>query len=343
MMNRLYPLKFKPIIKDKIWGGTRLKNLLNKKCKSDKAGESWEISGFPGNISRVRNGFLAGNSLEELLEVYMGDLVGEGVFEKFGTLFPLLFKFIDANDALSVQVHPGDDLARKYFGSYGKTEIWYIIEAEKNAEIITGFNREVDQEQYRQHLKNKTLLAVLNKEKVKAGDVFFLPAGRIHAIGSGILLAEIQQTSDATLRIFDYDRLDEKGRPRELHIERAFDAIDFKVYASYATKYEKVPDQPARLARCEYFTVNYMELTKTLNKDYMSLDSFVVYMVVDGNFTIHYHENDKEKVSKGETVLLPAELKNVRLVPDGSAKILEIYIEGLVHKDRSEELLDKLF
>ncbi len=342
-MNQLYPLKFKPIIKDKIWGGTRLKNLLHKNCKTDKAGESWEISGFPDSVSKVKNGFLAGNSLEELLEVYMGDLAGDGVFEKFGTLFPLLIKFIDANDALSVQVHPDDDLSRKLFGSYGKTEMWYIIEAEKDAEIITGFKQQVSHEKFLQHLKDKTLLTILNKETAVAGDVFFLPAGRIHAIGNGILLAEIQQTSDATLRIYDYDRLDEKGKSRELHTDKALEAIDFKIYPAYKTQYRKNPDQSNNLARCEYFTVNYLELNKPIEKDYITLDSFVIYLCMEGSFTIQYHHNGKEKMVKGETVLLPAELKNVLLIPDTTARILEIYIEGLAQKNKSEELLDRLF
>ncbi|MBN1791611.1 MAG: class I mannose-6-phosphate isomerase [Bacteroidales bacterium] len=342
-MNQLYPLKFKPIIKDKIWGGTRLKNLLHKNCKTDKAGESWEISGFPGSVSKVKNGFLAGNSLEELLEVYMGDLAGDGVFEKFGTLFPLLTKFIDANDALSVQVHPDDELGRRLFGSYGKTEMWYIVEAEKDAEIITGFNQQISPEKYLQHLNDKTLLTILNKETAVAGDVFFLPAGRIHAIGKGILLAEIQQTSDATLRIYDYDRLDEKGRSRELHTDKALEAIDFKTYPTYKTEYLKNPDQSNNLARCEYFTVNYLELNKPVEKDYIALDSFVIYLCIEGSFTIQYHHNGKEKMVKGETVLLPAELKNVSLIPDTTAKILEIYIEGLAQKNKSEELLDRLF
>ncbi len=342
-MNQLYPLKFKPIIKDKIWGGTRLKNLLNKNCKTDKAGESWEISGFPGSVSKVKNGFLAGNSLDELLEVYMGDLAGDGVFEKFGTLFPLLVKFIDANDILSVQVHPGDELGRKWFSSYGKTEIWYIIEAEKDAEIIVGFNRQVSREQYLEHIKDNTILSILNKEKAAAGDVFFLPAGRIHAIGSGILLAEIQQTSDATLRIYDYDRLDEKGRPRELHTDKALEAIDFKLYPAYKTQYQKKPGYSCNLTRCDYFTVNYLELFEPIDKEYVTLDSFVIYMCVEGSFTIRYHNNENEKVIRGETVLLPAELKNVMLIPDSRAKILEIYIEGLAQTNRSEELLDRIF
>lgn len=342
-MNQLYPLKFKPIIKDKIWGGTRLKSILHKNCKTDKAGESWEISGYPGEVSKISNGFLAGNSLEELIEVYMGDLIGDSVFEKFGTLFPLLIKFIDANDALSVQVHPGDQLAMKQFNSFGKTEMWYIVEAEQNAEIIAGFNQPVTIEKYQEHLANKSLLALLNKEKAHQGDVFFLPAGRIHAIGAGILLAEIQQTSDATLRIYDYDRLDDKGQPRELHTEKALEAIDFKQYPAYKTTYEKVPGKPSNLASCTYFTVNLLMLEKNMDKDYMDLDSFVIYMCIRGSFSIAFGENQQESVKAGDTILLPAEIKVVRLIPHPSSEVLEVYIPGDSSKNRIKSVLENLF
>jgi mannose-6-phosphate isomerase len=342
-MNQLYPLKFKPIIKEKIWGGTRLRHLLNKKCKTNKAGESWEISGYPGSISKVKNGFLAGNSLEELIEVYMGDLVGDGVFEKFGTLFPLLVKFIDADVALSVQVHPGDELARRQFESYGKTEMWYVIAAEKDAEIIIGFNKQLNKDSFLDHVNNKTLLSVLNREKTQTGDVFFLPAGRVHATGAGILVAEIQQTSDATLRIYDYDRLDDKGKPRELHVEKALEAIDFKLYPTYKTSYEKKPGMPNQLAKCDYFTTNLFTVDREIERDYAHLDSFVIYMCLEGRFTLRYRNGETEKAEKGETLLLPAEIKNVSIAPEGSAKFLEVYIEGLTIGDRTENILEKLF
>jgi mannose-6-phosphate isomerase len=322
-MNRLYPLKFKPIIKDKIWGGTRLKTLLNKKTKTDKAGESWEISGYPGSVSQVKNGFLAGNSLEELIEVYMGDLVGDSVFEKFGTLFPLLIKFIDANDILSIQVHPDDELAREQFGSFGKTEMWYIIQAEAGSEIIVGFNQAVTKESYLSHLNNKTLLS-------------------IHAIDKGILLAEIQQTSDATLRIFDFDRVDDKGKPRELHTEKALETIDFKVYPGYKTNYPKVPDQPNLLATCRYFTTNYFNLTKKIEREYHEIDSFVIYMCLKGKITLVHNSDEKEHLSTGDTVLLPAEIKKVQLIPEGEAKLLEIYIDGLPGRGNLDAILDKI-
>ncbi|HJZ39780.1 MAG TPA: type I phosphomannose isomerase catalytic subunit [Bacteroidales bacterium] len=342
-MNQLYPLKFKPIIKDKIWGGTRLRQMLNKKCKTDKAGESWEISGYPGSVSRVKNGFLAGNSLEELIEVYMGDLVGDGVFEKFGTLFPLLVKFIDANDTLSVQVHPGDDLARRQFESYGKTEMWYVIAAEKDAEIIVGFNKQLSKDAFMDHMNNKTLLSVLNTEKTHPGDVFFLPAGRVHATGGGILVAEIQQTSDATLRIYDYDRLDDKGNTRELHIEKALEAIDFKLYPAYKTRYEKKPGLPNLLAKCEYFTTNLFTIDNEIERYYVNLDSFVIYMCLEGSFTLRYRNGAVETAEKGETLLLPAEIKNVAISPKGPAKFLEVYIEGLTDGDQTNNILEKLF
>ncbi len=343
-MNLLYPLKFKPIIKDKIWGGNRLKNVLNKKTKTDKAGESWEISGYPGSISKVSNGFLTGNTLEEIIEVYMGDIVGDQVFEKFGTLFPLLIKFIDANDILSVQVHPDDKLAEKQFGSYGKTEMWYVISAEKDSEIIVGFKVGVDRDQYLQHLGNKTLMNILNREKAVPGDVFFLPAGRIHAIGSGILLAEIQQTSDATLRIYDYDRLDDKGKPRELHTDKALEAIDFGAVNQYKTSYDKVPDQSNTLVSCPYFTTNILDITRSLEKDYNPIDSFVIYMCLNSTFNIIYRDGESEPVKMGETVLLPADLKHIRLVPEGgSARLLEIYIEGDNNVERAEDLINRLF
>jgi mannose-6-phosphate isomerase len=342
-MNKLYPLKFKPIIKDKIWGGTRLKTTLHKTAKTDKAGESWEISGFPGNVSKVKNGFLAGNNLEELIEIYMGDLIGDSVFEKFGTLFPLLIKFIDANDALSIQVHPNDKLADKMFGSYGKTEMWYIIESDKDADIIVGFSQNVTKEALKQHLEDKTLLSLLNREKTAPGDVFFIPSGRIHAINGGILLAEIQQTSDATLRVYDYDRLDEKGNLRELHIEKALEAIDFKTYPSYKTQYGKIPNKPNNLITCDYFTTNCILLNHEITRDYRELDSFVVYMCIDGSFQVLFDEKEFEPVRNGETVLLPAALKNVKLIPETNCKILEIYIEGLPKENYTEDLLESLF
>jgi mannose-6-phosphate isomerase len=213
MKTSLYPLKFKPIIKDKIWGGPKLRDVLGKKA-SDKAGESWEISAVAGDISVVENGFLAGNTLEELVEIYMGELVGDKIYEKFSVEFPLLIKFIDAADFLSIQVHPDDIMARERHNSFGKSEMWYVVESDKG-ELIVGFNQKLDKEQYLSCVKNGTLKKIMNRKEVASGDIYYMPAGRVHAIGAGVLLAEIQQTSDVTYRIYDWDRMDDKGEPRE--------------------------------------------------------------------------------------------------------------------------------
>jgi mannose-6-phosphate isomerase len=325
-MNKLYPLKFHPILKDKIWGGKKLNEILYKQKAGKKCGESWEISTVNNNISVVSNGFLEGNNLEELIEIYMGDLVGDKVYEKFGLEFPLLIKFIDATDDLSIQVHPDDKVAMERHNSFGKTEMWYIIDAEPGSKLISGFNKEITREEYLDILKSGRLREVLNFEESKAGDVFFMPTGRIHAIGAGILLAEIQQTSDITYRIYDWDRKDKDGKSRELHTEEALDVIDFKRYNSYRTNYEKSINQTVKLEQCDYFTTNLMRFNHTVEKDFNLIDSFVIYMCTEGKLSILSHENQGVELNKGETVLIPAELKNIILMPEIESKVLEVYI-----------------
>jgi mannose-6-phosphate isomerase len=327
-MRELYPLKFKPVFKEVIWGDQRLKTELNKDIPTDrKIGESWEVSAVKDNYSFVNNGFLAGNSLPELIEVYMGDLVGEKIFDKYGQEFPLLLKFIDANDVLSIQVHPDDELARSRHNSNGKTEMWYVIAAEEGAELISGFNREMDKDTYLRHLKNNTLPEILNHEKVKAGDVFFLPAGRVHAIGAGILLAEIQQTSDITYRIFDWNRVGKDGKPRQLHTDEALDAIDYEYYGDYKTHYELKQNEASTLVQCNYFTTNVLEQDKPRQRDLIELDSFVVYMCMDGKVEITYNEENSVVMEKGETILVPAAIEHLAYKPHPYAKLLEVYIE----------------
>lgn len=327
-MEGLYPLKFAPIYKEKIWGGNKMKTILGKDFgKLPNCGESWELSGVEGNVSVVSNGYLAGNSLEELVEVYMGDLVGDKVFENFGNEFPLLIKFIDANDDLSIQVHPDDELAAERHNSYGKTEMWYVLQADPGSKLQSGFNREVDQETYIEKLENGELTSILNFEEVAPGDVFFIPAGRVHAIGKGILLAEIQQTSDVTYRIYDYERLDASGNIRELHNDLAIDAIDFTVWPEYKSKYTPRANESVELVKCNYFTTNLLELNRKLEKDYNQLDSFVIYMCLDGELNLET-ESGSEKFRKGETILLPASIENVILKPVTPAvKLLEVYID----------------
>ena len=323
----LYPIKFKPILKDKIWGGQKLSTYLNKDISHLlNCGESWEISGVPGDISVVANGFLAGNTLEELIEIYMGDLMGDKVFEKFGQDFPLLIKFIDANDVLSIQVHPDDATSKERHNAYGKTEMWYVLQADEGAELISGFRKDSNKEEYLEHLEKKTLTDLLNKEEVHEGNVFFIPSGRVHAIGSGILLTEIQQTSDVTYRIYDWDRKDAQGNGRELHTDLALDVIDFKYHDNYKTQYSVIDNIESNLASCEYFTTNLLEFDKTINKDYNLIDSFVIYICLEGNFSIDFGADDPCSLQKGETVLIPAEIKTFDLRPNPKAKILEVYI-----------------
>lgn len=326
-MKQLYPLKFKSIYKEKIWGGNNLKTTLNKDIAANRnIGESWEISGVDENVSVVKNGFLADNKLDELIEIYMGDLVGDRIFDQFGIEFPLLIKFIDANDVLSIQVHPDDELARKRHNSHGKTEMWYIVHAEEGAELISGFNHDMDQKQYLKYLSNDELPQILNSEKVKAGDVFFIPAGRVHAIGAGIVLAEIQQTSDITYRIFDWNRKDAQGNERELHTEQALDAIDFKVYDQYKTEYSEALNTSSKIVQTKYFQTNILTLNQNMEKNYITLDSFVIYMCLEGALEIEYAETEKVTVHKGETVLVPAVIEHFILRPVLQCKVLEVYI-----------------
>jgi mannose-6-phosphate isomerase len=325
-MNTLYPLKFNSIFKDKIWGGNRIKTVMGMDYgEMLNCGEAWLLSGVENDQSVVSNGFLAENELSELLEVYMEDLVGEKNFESFGNQFPILVKIIDANDWLSIQVHPDDDLAKKRGLLAGKTEMWYMLDSEKDAEIIVGFNKEMNKGKFKSLLEKKNLKSVLNYEKVKEGDVFYVPAGRIHAIGPGTLLAEIQQTSDTTYRVYDWDRIDIDGTMRELHIDEAMDAIDFKAQKEYKTEYSSKKNETSKLVESPYFTTNMIELDVPLMKDYTELDSFVIYLCVDGAYALLYG-GEKVIAQKGESILIPATMGEVNIIPAPNAKILEVYI-----------------
>ena len=325
----LYPLKFKPIFKDYLWGGTRLKTVLGKKAKTKTCAESWEISGVSDNISVVANGFLRGNSLQELIEVYMGDLVGDKVYERFGIEFPILIKFIDARHDLSIQVHPNDKMAAERHNAYGKTEMWYVLETEIDSSLILGFNQQVDREKYLRFFNDKKLNDILNFEKVTSGDVFFIPAGCIHAIGKDIMLVEIQQTSDVTYRIYDWDRVDANGNPRELHTELAVDAIDYSQRNEYRKPYQKATQGTAELVKCPYFTTNFVCFSQPLEKNYHKIDSFVVYVCTSGACSITWSPAEKINIRKGDTILLPAVLNTVRLIPAETTELLEVFVNSL--------------
>jgi len=325
-MSSLYPLKFKTIFKDKIWGGQKIKTYLHKDFGSlPNCGETWEISGVKSDVSVVANGVLEGYSLAELLEKYQDELVGKKVYEHFGNIFPLLVKFIDANDDLSIQVHPDDELAKKRHNSFGKTEMWYVIEADPGSTLIAGFNKELTEAEYVDKFNSGHITDVLNKEDAKAGDVFFLPAGRVHTIGKGLLIAEIQQTSDITYRIYDFDRVDDKGNKRELHVEQALAAIDYKHYPEYKTNYQPEINKTVKLVSCPYFTTNLLDFTKSTAKDYSALDSFVIYVCLEGEFTINYNEAGYP-VKTGDCLLLPKSIDKVALETTSGFKILESYI-----------------
>lgn len=324
-MNQLYPLKFKTIFKDKIWGGHKIKTVLGKDVGDlPNCGETWEISGVKGNESVVSEGPLKGKSLPQLIEEFKGELVGESVYQQFGDEFPLLIKFIDANEDLSIQVHPDDALAKKRHNSFGKTEMWYVFQADKGATLITGFNQPVTKESYLNAFESGELMSILNREQATEGDVFFLPAGRVHTIGKGLCIAEIQQTSDITYRIYDFDRVDANGHKRELHVEQAIDAIDYNFYPEYKTSYQDKTNEAIPLVNCPYFETNKLSCTERITRNY-SHDSFTILICFEGSLTLNTNAGDLN-IKKGEAILIPASIKTVQLIPSPEFKVLETFV-----------------
>ena len=323
MKNLLYPLTFQPILKDKIWGGEKLHQHFNKDSKSTQLGETWEVSTVPGDISVVSNGELKGKSLQELLNDYKSDFLGENNFKRFGEQFPLLIKFIDAKEDLSIQLHPNDELAKKRHNSFGKTEMWYVMQADKDANLIVGFKKDIDKATYLKHLEDKSLTKILNFDKVKEGDTYFIEAGRVHAIGAGVLLAEIQQTSDVTYRVYDWDRKDTEGNERELHNDIAIDAFDFNMKDDFRVSYDKHKNKSNEMVSCPFFVTNFLEVDSRLVKR-NTYDSFMIYMCVDGEVEVST-DNSTTTISKGETILIPASIKDYNLKAD-YAKLLEVYV-----------------
>lgn len=319
-----YPLTFHPILVQKIWGGNKLKEILHKNSDQPNLGESWEIADVEEAISVVKEGSEQGKSLKELLKIYGADLVGSQNFENFPDKFPLLIKFIDAKTDLSIQVHPDDHMAQKRHNSFGKTEMWYIMEADQNANLIVGFEQEVTQQEYLSHLKNNTLESIIHYEPVKEGDSFFINAGKVHAIGGGILLAEIQQTSDITYRIYDWNRTDANGNYRELHTDEALDVIQFTNTYDYKRTYTKKENATSNIAECPYFITNFITINGSLQKDYSALDSFVIFICTQGTVSIKMNTHT-QTIKRGETVLLPATAQNIELISK-SGELLEVYI-----------------
>lgn len=318
-------LRFTPILKQKIWGGKKLNQLLHKDATGDNIGESWEISDVDGDESVISNGSLKGKTLREVLKAYKHDLVGNYVYKTFGDEFPLLIKFIDAKEVLSIQVHPDDDFAGIQ-DSFGKTEMWYVVQADEEANIIIGFKNDATKQEYLHHLENKSLLDILNVDEVSKGDVYFVPPGRVHAIGAGLLIAEIQQTSDITYRIYDWDRKDIDGNYRELHTEKALKTIDFTAKDSYKTPYLKESNVSNQVVTCPYFTTNILPIKGKKEVCFSEKDSFIIYMCVEGEVVFNY-KNQQEIVRKGETILIPACIDKVEIVSENSSELLETFIQ----------------
>lgn len=326
----MYPIKFKPILKQHIWGGDALLEMKKgQRIRVDKSkvyGESWDVSGIDGNISVISNGFFKGNNLQEAIEVYMGEIVGESVFERFGLSFPLLLKTLHCKDKTSVQVHPDDDLAAERHNSCGKTEMWYIVSAEPDATLYIGFkDSKITREQYIDAVAQGTVAEIIEPVTVKAGDAFLIPSGTVHSISGGVTLIEIQQPVDLTYRIFDWNRVDEKGNSRELHTAYAVDAIDFSSnVAACKREYKSRKNEAVEIVKCDYFTCNILSVEGTAERNLSSLDSFVLYYCTEGEAEI-VTDDGTETIRKGEVVLIPADANEITIA--GTATLLEYYID----------------
>lgn len=324
----MYPLKFEPILKQTLWGGDKIIPFKHLDENLSNVGESWEISAVEGSESIVANGVDKGRTLPEMVRKYKEELVGEANYARFGDKFPLLIKFIDAKLDLSIQVHPGDELAKKRHNSFGKNEMWYVIAADKGAKLISGFAEQIAPKDYKGKVHDGTFADVLQTCAIQPGDVFYVPAGRVHGIGSGAFVAEIQQTSDITYRIFDYNRKDQDGKSRELHTAQAMDAINFAdVQDDFRTDYERTQDEPVEVVASPYFTTSVYDMTEEITCDYSELDSFVIFICVEGTCRLLDDSQNEITMCAGETVLLPAATQEVTIIPEeGGVKLLETYV-----------------
>ncbi|MCF0160099.1 MAG: class I mannose-6-phosphate isomerase [Bacteroidaceae bacterium] len=321
------PLKFEPLLKSILWGGDKIIPFKGLDMKMPTVGESWEISGVKGNVSVVAEGEFKGRDLNSLVEEMKGELIGEANFKRFGTEFPLLIKFIDARQPLSIQVHPTDAIAQKQGkGSKGKTEMWYVMESDPDAKLRSGMKSLLTPDEYAAKVEDGTITDALCEYQVKNGDVFFLPAGRIHSIGAGCFIAEIQQTSDVTYRIYDFKRKDKNGNERELHTELAKEAINFEVFPEYRTLYTPKQNEPVDLVNCDYFTTGVYDLTEPMAINYADLDSFVIYICLEGSATLTNELGEAITIKAGQSILIPASTKEMTVTPDGHCKFLETYV-----------------
>lgn len=318
------PIKFKPQLKSTLWGGNKIAKFKRISCKDDNIGESWEISGVEGSETEVLNGPYKGRTLTEMLAEMKGKLVGADNYKRFGDEFPLLIKFIDAAQDLSVQVHPNDEIARKYGLSNGKTEMWYVMKSEPNASLMCGLKERITPEEYAKMVEDDTICDVISTYNVKEGDCFFIPAGRIHSIGSGCFLAEIQQTSDVTYRIYDFKRKDKNGNYRQLHTREAAECIDYNVENDYQTNYVPMKNCGSAIVKCPYFNTAVYDLDEPMTLDYSELDSFVILIGIEGAAKITDNEGNETSLREGESILVPATTELLHL--EGTIRFLETYV-----------------
>lgn len=323
----MYPLKFKPLLKSVVWGGDKIVPYKGIESTAKNVGESWELSAVSGNESVVANGEFAGRNIVELIREYKADLLGEKVYAESGDTFPILVKFIDARDDLSIQVHPDDELAAaRHNGSKGKTEMWYVVKAGEGAHLMSGMSQHITPEEYVRRIEENTITDVLCDYKVSAGDVFFLPAGRVHSIGRGCFIAEIQQTSDITYRIYDFGRVGLDGKPRELHVEQSKDAVDYSVLDDYKTSYTPALNKPVSLVECDYFKTHLLELMEAVEVPVKANDSFMIVICLEGAGMLTDSNGYSLDMKQGETILVPACVESMTLEPSDKFKTLTCYI-----------------
>jgi len=323
-----YILKFSAIYKPKLWGGSKIKTSFSRHIEDEKIGESWEISGIENNETPIKNGIIAGKTLKEAIKIFKERLVGKTVYEEFGCQFPILVKFIDAQTPLSIQVHPDNYFAKKNYNSLGKNEMWFIIGAEPTSEILVGFNQNLNEQKIRKALETNSIENFINKYKVNPGEAYFIEAGTIHGIGKGVFLLEIQQASDITHRIFDYNRIDNAtGRKRELNIEASMNVLDMNAHLKGKQDYYKIPNVHNKLIYTRYFKTNLWLITQNINRDLSGVESFVIYICISGEVDIKSNCNSIILLA-GESAMIPAEFKNIVLSPMRESELIEVYIEA---------------
>ena len=345
MIKKLYPIRFEPIPKERVWGGKDLTKILNKPFAEDlDLGESWEVSDLDGNDSVILNGYLQGNTLSEALETYLGDLVGDEIYNYFRNSFPLLVKLLDIQGELSVQVHPNDEIAMERYDSYGKSEAWYILDAAEDAAIYMGFNRQVSATEFYNRCKKGTVLEILNRYTPHKGDIFYIEAGTVHAAKGRVLMAEVQQSSDITFRLYDWGR--ENGpTARQMHLEEGIDTINYEAYdeGAYYLRANSSAGSDRILVQSDNFTIRERSI---VGKSVISLsmyDSFIIYICLEGEIVIAGIEDDFcERLKTGETILIPASLSDFELTSQHEgAKVLEIYIDDITKREDYVEESDQ--